>query len=240
MAAFEHVRAAVMGSLASLALAGPAHSAPDDQEAITAATSVVAAARERGDFCLGEALEGAEGVVVFSNIVSWAFIIGGQGGRGLFVRRAGEEPWRNPSFVRLNALNFGLAGGGAAIDVLAVLNADVAGSLAEGRMKLTAGAAASVVAGEAGGSATNLTNVGPGVRYYIIDSTGLFAGASLGGARIRIDDDANERFYAGANTKHFEEQTAATPEQAAALIAELGASDPSGCSAPDGALTATR
>ena len=40
--------------------------------------------------------------------------------------------------------------------------------------------------------------------------------------------------------KHFEEQTAATPEQAAALIAELGAADPSGCDAPDDALAAAR
>jgi len=220
----------VLGALCA-ALAGPVRAA-NDQETIDGASEVVQAARSRMDFCLRDALGGARGIVVFSDVVSGAFVIGGQKGRGVFMRRAEGETWGNPAFVRLNTLSIGLQAGGHTLDVLALLNSEEAAEqLAMGRMKLTAGAEASVVAGQAGGSATNLTNVGPGVRYYIIDSSGFFAGAKLEGARISMDEDANERFYAGGATKPFDAQSDATPMQAAVLLSQIGDPAQPGCAA---------
>jgi len=142
-----------------------------------------------------ELMEHAIAVAVIPNMKKAALGIGGSYGKGLVSHRGSNGKWSTPSFVELGGGSFGLQLGVSSTDLILVFTSDDGfKGLLEGKLKL--GADAAVAAGPVGRKAEVATDVllkSPIFSYS--RSKGLFAGVSLNGAVVSIDDSANRKVY---------------------------------------------
>src|SRR6266567_1426018 len=126
----------------------------------------------------------------------FAFVVGGNYGRGLLVcRRGGNGPWGAPSFFTLGGGSIGFQIGGKATDVVfIVMNSGGARKLLQSKVKL--GVDASAAAGPVGRSAEGATDVQLHAEILSYSRTrGLFAGVSLDGGVVKQDKRDNELLY---------------------------------------------
>ena len=141
-------------------------------------------------------LERAEAIVVIPSLVKGGFIIGAQHGRGVMsVRNRDSNTWSAPGFVALTGGSIGWQIGVQSVDlVLLVMNKEGVKDLLDNEFKL--GANASVAAGPVGrqGEASTDASLSAQILAYS-RAKGLFAGLSLEGASLRVDNDANKDFY---------------------------------------------
>lgn len=140
-----------------------------------------------------ELLQKATAVVVFPGVLKGAFVVGGQGGHGLVVRRT-RDGWSAPAFLKMAGGSFGPQIGGSKIDYIMVIMND---SGLEGlfRDKFEVGGEASVSAGPVGRNAAASTNISLAQILTYSRSKGAFIGASLKGAVISQDDELNRGIY---------------------------------------------
>lgn len=144
-------------------------------------------------------LERAEAIIVIPSLVKGGFIIGAQHGRGVMsIRDRATNRWSDPGFVALTGGSIGWQIGVQAVDlVLLVMNREGIGDLLDNEFKF--GANASVAAGPVGRQSEASTDASLSAQILAYSrAKGLFAGLSLEGASLRIDRDANERFYGQA------------------------------------------
>jgi lipid-binding SYLF domain-containing protein len=134
-------------------------------------------------------------VAIFPSVKKVAVGIGASYGRGVLVCRKGakmNESWGAPAMYSLDAGSLGVQLGSTATDfVLAVVSEKAANEILDGKTKLGADAAAA--AGPTGAQANGYTTRAEVLTYS--RSKGYFAGASLSGATIDADKDANEKLY---------------------------------------------
>ena len=139
-------------------------------------------------------LQKAEAIAVFPNTIKAGFVVGGMRGRGVLSARNGNG-WSAPAFMTLTGGSFGLQIGGQAADlVLVIMQRRGLETLLRNQFKL--GADASVAAGPVGRDAQAATDLQ--MRAEILSysrARGLFAGVTVNGSTIRVDRDANQRFY---------------------------------------------
>jgi lipid-binding SYLF domain-containing protein len=142
-----------------------------------------------------ELMSRAHAVAVIPHVVKAAFGIGGRYGKGLVSQRMPNGKWSTPAFVEIEGGSFGLQLGVEATDlVLVFTNDEGLRSLMKGKVKL--GADATVAAGPVGRKAEVGTDVLLNSAIYSYSrSKGLFAGVSLDGAAITMDDSANAKVY---------------------------------------------
>ena len=141
-------------------------------------------------------LDRAVAIAVFPSTVRAGFIFGGQRGRGFIAARNPDTgAWSAPAFLTLTGGSIGLQVGAQQADVvLLIQNRRGLARLLGNQFKL--GGAASAAAGPVGRSleaSTDLQMLAKILGYS--RSRGVFAGVTLGGATLRADRDANERFY---------------------------------------------
>jgi SH3 domain-containing YSC84-like protein 1 len=136
----------------------------------------------------------AKAVAVFPNVVKGAFIIGGQGGKGVISQRIGGS-WGPPAVFKLGGGSIGFQAGGSSTDiVLLFMTDDSLKNLLEDKFEI--GAEATAAAGPVGRTARATTDAQ--LQAAILSysrSKGLFAGIALTGAVISPDDDANQALY---------------------------------------------
>jgi lipid-binding SYLF domain-containing protein len=140
-------------------------------------------------------LKNAWAVVVFPGVLKGAFIVGGQGGKGVVVRKLADGSWSAPAFLNITGASFGAQIGGQKIDyILVVRNENGLKGLLEDKFEV--GGEASVAAGPVGRAAAASTNatLSAGILSYS-RAQGLFAGISLKGAIISQDKDMNTAIY---------------------------------------------
>ncbi len=137
----------------------------------------------------------AHGIAVIPHVVKGAFGFGGQWGKGLMAQRSENGHWSAPSYIDITGGSFGFQIGVEATDIVLVFT-DEEGVRSLLKSKLKLGADASATAGPVGRKAEIGTDVllKSGVFAYS-RSKGLFAGVSLDGSVISIDDDANREIY---------------------------------------------
>jgi lipid-binding SYLF domain-containing protein len=137
----------------------------------------------------------AHGIAVIPHVVKGAFGVGGQWGKGLMSQRHEDGSWSPPTYIEMGGGSFGLQIGVQASDIVLVF-IDEGGvkGLLKGKVKL--GVDASATAGPVGRNAEVGADVllRSGVFSYS-RSKGLFAGISLDGSVVGIDDDANRKVY---------------------------------------------
>ena len=142
-----------------------------------------------------ELMSHATAIAVIPNMVKAAFGIGGTFGKGLVSQRLANGHWGPPAYIEIGGGSIGLQLGAESTDVILVFtNREGLDGLLKGKLKL--GADAGVAAGPVGRKAQVATDVllkSPIVSYS--RSKGLFAGVSLDGSVLAIDDSANEKVY---------------------------------------------
>jgi lipid-binding SYLF domain-containing protein len=140
-------------------------------------------------------LSKAHGIAVIPNVVKGAFLAGGRFGKGLVVARGENGMWGTPLFVDIGGGSFGLQIGVEATDLILVFTEpDGIREMLKDNLKL--GAEAGAVAGPVGRqveAGTNLTFDSP--IYSYSRNKGVFAGVSLDGSILAVDDSANESVY---------------------------------------------
>jgi lipid-binding SYLF domain-containing protein len=139
-------------------------------------------------------LKKAKAVAVFPNVLKGAFIIGGQGGKGIISQRIGGA-WGPPAMFKLGGGSIGFQIGGSSTDiVLLFMTDDGLKNLLEDKFEI--GAEATAAAGPVGRTARATTDAQ--LQAAILSysrSKGLFAGIALTGAVISADNDANMALY---------------------------------------------
>ena len=169
-------------------------------------------------------LSNAQAVAIVPGVVKLGFVVAGRHGRGVVLIRNQDGTWGNPVFVALTGGSVGWQVGVQATDVILVFKTrkSVAGLLGG---KFTLGADAGVAAGPVGRQAAAATDVQLKSEIYSYSrSRGLFAGVSLDGSAVTIDNGANAGFYGrfGITPAEIQAgQVAAVPDSARKLQASL-------------------
>lgn len=218
-------------ALALAAASNPALAQSDEEKRVENAGIVLKEVLDIPDNVPAEILDKAECVVILPSVVKVALGIGGSYGRGLMSCRGGQAfdgPWGSPTMMMLGAGSIGLQLGGQATDfVLFIMNPRGVNGLLSSQVKL--GADMSAAAGPKGRTVSAATDAT--MRAEILSysrARGLFAGVSLEGATLRVDNDSNEKVYgkpvAGRDVVLSGKVPA--PKVAAALLATLNAKSP--------------
>jgi lipid-binding SYLF domain-containing protein len=140
-------------------------------------------------------LDKAQGIAVIPHVVKGAFLVGGKFGKGLVTKRTEDGSWSRPIYVDLGGVSYGFQAGVEATDLILVfIEKDGVESLLDDAVKL--GADVSITAGPIGRTAEASTNLTLDSAIYAYSrSKGVFAGVSLDGAVLSVDDSANEVIY---------------------------------------------
>jgi lipid-binding SYLF domain-containing protein len=140
-------------------------------------------------------LQKAHAIAVIPDVVKAGLVVGGRHGDGLISVKTRDGTWSNPSFIGLTGGSIGFQAGVSSTDVILVFRTH-RGVYSIVHGKFTLGAAASAAAGPVGRSATASTDAQLHAEIYSYSrARGLFAGASLDGTAITIDNDANQAVY---------------------------------------------
>lgn len=159
-------------------------------------------------------------IMVLPSVKKFGLGIGGSGGRGPLVCRAGENfngRWSAPAMYSVGGLSAGLQVGGSATDIVLLIVSEKGVNTVLNH-KTTLGRDATVTAGAIGATAASVG--GSDILSYGI-SKGLFAGVSLGGASLEPDKDANQRLYGKAVTARDIVRGVQSPSAAESLISLL-------------------
>ena len=140
-------------------------------------------------------LKNAHAIAVIPDVVKAGLVVGGRHGDGLISVKTRDGTWSNPSFIGLTGGSLGFQAGVSSTDVVLVFRTQRGvDSIVHG--KFTLGADASAAAGPVGRSATASTDAQMHAEIYSYSrARGLFAGASLDGSAITIDNDSNQAVY---------------------------------------------
>jgi lipid-binding SYLF domain-containing protein len=187
--------------LLALAVAIPVWASDYSERATKAATVLTEIMQAPDSGIPDELMERAVAVAVIPHMVKGAFGLGGTYGKGLVSRRMNGK-WIAPAFIEIGGGSFGLQLGVESTDVVLVFTSENGfKGLLDGKVKL--GADVGVAAGPVGRKAEASTDVllkSPVLSYS--RSKGLFAGVSLEGAVVTIDDSANKKVYGKDVTGH--------------------------------------
>ena len=149
-------------------------------------------------------LANAQGIAIVPGVIKVGFVVGGQYGRGVLVVREKDGSWSRPVFITLTSGSVGWQIGAESTDFVLVFKTrkSVEGAL---NGKFTLGADAAVAAGPVGRRAEAATDVKLEAEIYSYSrNRGLFAGLSLEGSALQIDDAADAAFYGRAGIRGTE------------------------------------
>jgi SH3 domain-containing YSC84-like protein 1 len=134
----------------------------------------------------------AKGMFICSKIVKAGFILGGSGGRCVFVAK-GDHGWNGPAFYTMGTASIGFqAGVDVAEIIMLAMNQKAVDSLMSGEFK--AGAGASVAAGPVG------AGTGAATTDFVVYSRnkGVYGGVDVNGSVIKPTADFNRAYYGKA------------------------------------------
>lgn len=165
-------------------------------------------------------LRDAQGVVIIPGMIKGGFVIGVRHGSGVVLRRDEAGNWTPPMLCSMTGASIGWQAGLQGTDVVLVFTTknSLQGML---QNKITLGADVAAAAGPVGREAAVGTDARLKAEIYSYSrSRGLFAGASLDGSVLRVDQAATADYYRappGANPQ----QPIPLPAEAARLLAQL-------------------
>jgi lipid-binding SYLF domain-containing protein len=187
-------RSLVLAMVAFPALAD--HGTSEERQKLQRAEAVLKASLEAPDKGIPQdALEKAECVGVFPDVTKAAFIVGGQGGSGVFTCRDASGTMGAPAFFKIGGGSVGWQFGGQQTDlVLLVMNDGGMKHLLKDRF--TIGAEATATGGPVGRTAKAATDAQLNAQILSWSrSQGAFLGAALDGSVVRPDASANRAVY---------------------------------------------
>ena len=181
-------------------------------------------------------LNNAYAVAVIPSVIKAGFIIGASYGKGVLVVRRPDGRWSNPSFITLGAGSLGWQAGAQSSDIILVFKTRKGVTNIENG-KLTLGGDANVAAGPVGRHTRAATDWRLKAEIYSYSrNRGLFAGISLEGAYISMDEKANYAYYQsgqGTAKNILSDDHIPTPIHAKRFIETLAARAPALNWSPD-------
>ncbi|MFC0502757.1 lipid-binding SYLF domain-containing protein [Asaia krungthepensis] len=137
----------------------------------------------------------ARAVMVCPSVFRMSIVFGGAGGGCLLLSRDARGSWSDPAFYTLSSASMGIQLGVESSELMFFVMSDRGlQALLDSQFKFSAGASASfanmgsgIESGSAGASNTDI--------LALQKSSGLFAGASLGGSKLTVDSGSNRAFY---------------------------------------------
>jgi len=144
-------------------------------------------------------MRNAYGAAIMPGVKKLGLVIGGQYGKGVLVVRNEDRTWGYPVFITLTGGSIGWQIGVQSIDLVLFFHtkSSVEKVLQE---SFTLGVDVAVAAGPLGRQASAATDTELKAEIYSYSrSRGFFAGVTLAGASLEIDDEANAAYYAKAN-----------------------------------------
>jgi lipid-binding SYLF domain-containing protein len=182
--------------LGVLPVAGPAFGAVEESDKLAGASEVLEKITAIPEQSIPPALlNNAHGLAVIPGLIKAGFVVGGSYGKGVLTVRDKDGRWSAPLFVTLKAGSLGWQIGAQSTDVLLVFKtAKSVDGIVKGTFTL--GADAAVAAGPVGrrGEAATDAELKAEILSYS-RSRGLFAGVSLEGSSVSIDNASNKDFY---------------------------------------------
>jgi SH3 domain-containing YSC84-like protein 1 len=167
-------------------------------------------------------LNKAKCIAIIPGELKFAFIFGGNYGRGVAVCRTPNNGWSAPMFVAVDGGSVGYQIGGSSTDlVMLFMNDHALQHLLSDKFKL--GGDASVAAGPVGRNAQADTDASLRAEVLSYSRThGLFAGVSLDGAVVQADKSGDRAMYGDGVDRHeILRGKVAVPESAQHLIKSL-------------------
>ncbi len=151
-------------------------------------------------FQLSNFIKNAKGIYIVPQLVKGGFIIGAEGGSGVFLARGTDGSWSAPAFYTMAAGSIGLQIGGEVKEVVFVLMSDKAvDAMLSSEFKLGADASISVGPVGRGVEASRTTDLTSDI-YAFSKSVGLFGGGALEGAKIFERETLNIGYYGSGAT----------------------------------------
>lgn len=140
-------------------------------------------------------LQASEAIVIIPNMLKVGFGVGANLGQGLAVIRQADRQWSYPVLIKMGGGSLGLQIGAQASDIILVFkNRKGINSMVNGNFTL--GADVGIAAGPVGVT----TEAGTDIKfeseiYSYSRSKGLFAGVSLKGQVLEVDNPGNLNLY---------------------------------------------
>jgi lipid-binding SYLF domain-containing protein len=162
-------------------------------------------------------LANAQAVVIVPRVIKASFVVGARRGHGVALVRDSNGNWQAPAFVTLTGGNLGWQVGVQSTDVVLVFKTrtSVDRMLAG---QFTIGGDAAAAAGPVGRNAAIATDEQLRAEVYSYSrSRGLFAGISIDGSVIKLNQEDTARYYQPAGPG----QPTQIPDSAARLVQTL-------------------
>jgi lipid-binding SYLF domain-containing protein len=130
-------------------------------------------------------------IIILPNVKKFAVGLGGTGGRGPMSCREKGGKWSPPAMYTIGGASAGFQVGGKSSDVvIAVMTQSAMDKVLNSKVKVGSDVSAAAGPGAQAGTMSNSADMLTYTR-----SSGLFAGASIDGASLEPDGDANKRLY---------------------------------------------
>ncbi len=167
---------------------------------IQASTTVLKEFGKMKESIPSQLLEMTEGIIIIPKMINAGLVVGGKRGKGLAMVKDASGKWSDPVFVTLTGGSFGFQAGVQAVDLVLIFkNKETLLNIS--KSSFTLGGDISVAAGPLGRSSTASTDSKLEAEVYSYSrSKGLFAGISLSGAALEIDNAAIADFYGHAES----------------------------------------
>ncbi|MEP6615979.1 MAG: lipid-binding SYLF domain-containing protein [Ginsengibacter sp.] len=165
------------------------------QDKIVASTKVIKDFSEMKESIPEKLFEITEGIIVIPKLINAGFVLAGKRGKGIAMVKLADGHWSDPVFVTITGGSLGFQAGVQSVDLVLIFkNNETLENIGKG--SFTLGGDISVTAGPLGRNSTASTDYKMEAEVYSYSrSKGLFAGISLSGSAIDIDEKSNEAFY---------------------------------------------
>ncbi len=140
-------------------------------------------------------LQISQGIIVIPKLINAGLVVGGKRGKGIAMIKLNDSTWSNPLFVTITGGSIGFQVGVQSIDLILVVK--TRSTLEQiGKGDFTLGGEASATVGPIGRNSSATTDTKFEAEIYSYSkSKGLFAGISINGSQLDVDDKANASFY---------------------------------------------
>ena len=136
-----------------------------------------------------------EGIIIIPKMINAGFVVAAKRGKGIAIVKNADGDWSNPVFITLTGGSAGLQAGVQSVELLLLFQKRET-LLNIGKGSFTLGGDISVTAGPVGRNSTASTDYKLQAEVYSYSrSKGLFAGISLSGSSLSVDEKSNKSFY---------------------------------------------
>lgn len=162
---------------------------------IEASTKVLKDFGQMKESIPSQLLEVTEGIIIIPKMINAGLVVGGKRGKGVAMVKNENGSWSDPVFITLTGGSFGFQAGVQAVDLVLIFK-NKESLMDISKASFTLGGDLSVAAGPVGRSSSASTDYKLEAEVYSYSrSKGLFAGISLSGAALEIDNQAISDFY---------------------------------------------